>query len=340
MLRCNNSNVRQTEMGKQKAPSADPRIGEAAVMSAELGGDYLAWMQDQAKISNAWADEDRGRDISVFRPLQDNFIEEAQNYDTPAARERAAAEARGDASAAINQAREATLRNNARMGVDPRSGRAQAGGSADAISHGLALAGTSNLARRQTESEGRSLRANAVNLGSGFAVNPATSLGLANSSGSSGFSGAMQGQQQMGSLLNTQYQQQMATHNANSAASSSLFGGLGSIAGLGLSMMSSKDVKESKKPARGVLEALESMPVEQWKYKDGVEDGGEHIGVYAEDFQKATGKGDGKSIPVVDAIGVTMGAVQELSAKVDKLTDSMPPVKLKKPKSRGIGVAA
>lgn len=61
------------------------------------------------------------------------------------------------------------------------------------------------------------------------------------------------------------------------------------------------------------------MPVEQWKYKDGMGDGGEHIGPYAEDFQAATGKGDGATIPVVDAIGVTMKAVQELNQKVDKI---------------------
>ena len=33
----------------------------------------------------------------------------------------------------------------------------------------------------------------------------------------------------------------------------------------------------------------------------------------------ATGKGDGTSIPIVDAIGVTMKAVQELDQKVEKL---------------------
>ena len=37
--------------------------------------------------------------------------------------------------------------------------------------------------------------------------------------------------------------------------------------------------------------------------------GGEHIGTYAQDFQNATGLGDGKSINVIDALGVTMGAV-------------------------------
>ena len=63
------------------------------------------------------------------------------------------------------------------------------------------------------------------------------------------------------------------------------------------------------------------MPVDEWQYKRGVADGGKqrHVGPYAEDFKRETGKGDGKTIPVVDAIGTTMGAVKELSAKVDRL---------------------
>ena len=61
------------------------------------------------------------------------------------------------------------------------------------------------------------------------------------------------------------------------------------------------------------------MPVEKWKYKDGVADEGQHIGVYAEDFQQATGMGDGKTINLVDGLGLTMKAVQELSEKVDSL---------------------
>ena len=68
------------------------------------------------------------------------------------------------------------------------------------------------------------------------------------------------------------------------------------------------------------LDAVNSMPVEEWTYKDGVADGGRHIGPYAEDFQRATGKGDGRSINIIDSLGVTMKAVQDLSKKVDRLT--------------------
>lgn len=319
-------------MGKKSsAPDPDERIGEAALMSAEIGGDYLEFMKGQAAVTNEWADSDRARYKSVFEPLQDDFIQEAQGYDTPEARNEAVRAAQADVSQAISTTNATTARNNARMGIDPRSGRSQAGQAAASVGQGLAMAGAANSARKQVESEGRSLRANAVNLGSGFAVNPATSMGLANSATSAGFSGAMQGQNQKGSMLNTQFNQQMSSYQADQASSSSLWGGIGSVAGLGLSMLSTKEAKENNKPARGVLDALKRMPVDEWDYKKGAGDEGRHIGTYAEDFQKATGKGDGKSIPVVDAIGVTMGAIKELSDKVDKL---------EKPRAKSRGVIA
>lgn len=320
-------------MGKSSsAPSPDPRIGQAALQNAKLGREYLDWMKDQAAVTNQWAAEDRERYKSVFEPLQDQFIEEAQGYDTTERRDAAA----GRSIAAVEQqaalSRQARERNQAAMGVDPRSGRADAADRRDALNTALAKAGAGETARRMVEADGRQLRAQAVNLGSGFAVNPATSMGLANSAMSSGFNGAMQGNRDMMNGLNMQWQQGMQQHSADQAASNSMWGGLGSMAGMGMFMLSSKDAKEDKRPARGVLDAVKDMPVEKWKYKDGMGDGGEHIGPYAEDFQAATGKGDGKTIPVVDAIGVTMGAVKELAEQVDGIAKAVG----KKVKPRGI----
>ena len=312
-------------MGKKGGNSTDPRVGEAALRNAELGEDYLAWMQDQASVSNGWAEEDRSRYQTVFEPLQDQFIEEAQDYDTPERRAARAREAGGDVRKNAAMARDANSRAMARMGVDPRSGRAKEINSAASLREGLAVAGASNSTRRQVEAEGRNLRAQAVNLGSGFAVNPATSLGMASGAVSSGFNGAMQGNNQMAAILNQQQQQRNASSN-------SLWGRIGGLAGMGLSILSSKEVKEDKQPVRGVLDALNEIPVEEWSYKEGVADEGRHIGPYAEDFHAATGKGDGRSIPVADAIGVTMGAVQELSQKVDKVVQSL--------SSRGVVEAA
>jgi len=50
-----------------------------------------------------------------------------------------------------------------------------------------------------------------------------------------------------------------------------------------------------------------------------VADEGHHIGTYAQDFKQATGQGDGHTINLQDAVGLTMKAVQDLDKKVEQM---------------------
>ena len=355
--------------GGSSPPAADPRIGEAALKNVQLGEDWLKFTEEQFKVSNerqteqdklanqvtqqqldqskqaqGWATADRERYDTIFKPMQDKFIDEANNWDSADRQSARAAEAKADVMNNSALARQASERNMASMGVDPTSGRyagvTRAGDQATALS----AAGAENNARSTVRKEGVAMRADAINMGNGLAVNPATSLGLSSSTGSAaynttaannaqaaglggimgqGYQGAMSGNSSMAGILNQQYSNQLnawqAKNASSSAASSSLWGGLGSLAGMGMMAMSSKDYKEDKEPVDGALDAIKSMPVEKWKYKEGIADEGEHIGAYAEDFKEATGLGDGKSINLVDGMGLTMKAVQELSEKVDDL---------------------
>lgn len=160
----------------------------------------------------------------------------------------------------------------------------------------------------------------AGNLLTGANSGMAGAIGNAGQTRMQGYGTAAAGQGNMANTLNTQYQNQMNAWQASQAQLGSIAGGIG--AGLGyLAFSSSKDYKTEKRKPMSVLNAVRDMPVEEWEYKQGMGDGGgkKHIGPYAEDFQKSTGLGNGKEIGVMDAIGVTMGAVQELAAKVDKL---------------------
>jgi hypothetical protein len=317
---------------RPKIPKPDERIGEAAVLQAEVGREYLDFMRTQADTSNAWAQEDRDRYKSVFEPLQDSFIERTQDriaagpdyskVDGDVRR------AQADVSTAFDSAQQQQQRGLAARGVRPDAGASVETSRRAEVAEGLASAGAANGTRLQSraraDAELAMEEANAINLGSGLAVNPATSLGLSNNAASSGFSGAQRGYGGMASGLNSQFQNQMQGYGAAAQANSSLWGGLGSLAGLAISM-SSKDYKTDKAPVRDPLSQLMDMPVEEWSYKDGIADSGasRHVGPYAEDFNKATGKGDGKTIPLQDMIGVTAGAVQQLADKVDKLTGSV-----------------
>lgn len=347
-------------MGKGgSAPEADPRIGEAALKNAATGEEYLSFMRDQADVTNQWASEDRDRYKSVFEPLQDDFISRTQekiaagpDYSKVKGDVR---RAQADVATAFDSAQQQQDRRLASRGVRPDAGASTEGTRRSEIAEGLASAGAANSTRLQSraraDAELSTQEANAINLGSGLAVNPATSIGLSNNAASSGFSGAQRGHAAMATGLTQQHNAEMNEWNANRQASGDLWGGIGSIVGLGISnidkiaplMMSSKDYKTDKAPARDPLSQLMKMPVEEWSYKDGVADSGasRHVGPYAEDFNAATGKGDSKTIPLQDMIGVTAGAVQQLADKVDKIASTKPakkpsvPVRKNAPSGRG-----
>ena len=330
-------------------PKPDPMIGQAAMKAAETGEQYLSWMQDQAAITNAWALEDRDRFKGVFQPLEDRMIADALDYASPERKALAASEAIADVRQQAAIGEQTRNRQMAAMGVNPASGRFAGEARRSGMAGDLAAAGAGNMARRQTEATGQAKMASVVNMGRGMAVNPATSMGLGNQAANAGFAGAMQGYNQQGGLLNQQHGNALnawatqaglaqnawsaqanyglAQHGAQMDAWAAQQGqmagigqGIGAVIGA-LPFPSSKEKKTANRKAMGVLDAVKSMPVEEWEYKQGQGDGGgqRHVGPYAEDFQRATGLGNGREISVIDAVGVNMGATQELAAQVERL---------------------
>ncbi|MFV0382618.1 tail fiber domain-containing protein [Paracoccus sp. (in: a-proteobacteria)] len=315
-------------MGGGSAPKPDENIGIAAMKSAEVGEDLLAFMKKQASITNQWASEDRRRWKNLFRPLQNEYIRDAKQWDSPGRIAREVDRAISDVRLQGRIADGTRTRQEMALGLNPASGRSGSARAKAGLDQALAAVGAGNLARDRVQAEGSARMANAINLGSGLAVNPATSMGLSNGAVSGGANGAMAGYGQQGSLLNTQYNQQMQTYQANQQEKAGMFQALGTIAGMAsgnpmaiLGTLSTKKAKTDKTPMKdgAALGALRKMPVEEWTYRPGMGDGGRHIGPYAEDFHKATGKGDGTTIPVQDQIGITMGAVRDLAAQLDRI---------------------
>lgn len=131
-----------------------------------------------------------------------------------------------------------------------------------------------------------------------------------------------QDRQSRASIANQQF---LAQQQASAGTFGSIFGALGSIGG-GLAaggFFSSKRFKNKldELNTASALNAINNMPVDIWQYKDGLADNKIHVGTYAEDFSKHTGLGDGVRIEMVDAVGVLMAAVQELSAEVKRLKE-------------------
>lgn len=309
--------------------------------------DVMAQQKGVADQQLKWAQQDRDRYNNVFVPVQDKFVNTAMNYDTPEKQEEAAAEASADVQNAAAKAQEAQARNAASMGVNPASGRYAGIDQNTVMNTALANAGAQNQARQLVRDKALGLQYQAANMGNILPQqsNQTTGLGLGAGSDAiglaqrnqqlfngstgivnSGYAGAMSGYQGMANSLNNLYGNQLnawqAQNQLNAQKSSGLGGFLGGVAGIASSFLpSDKNLKTHKRRLRAGagLEAVNSMPIDEWQYKPGVADGGPHIGTYAQDFKKATGKGDGKTIPTVDAIGISMKAIQDLSKEVKNI---------------------
>lgn len=331
-------------MSKEQFATQTERNVKVDALAEKVANSQLKAQEDASK----WATEDRDRYKSVYQPMQDEFLKTANEWDSAERQDKLAGEAKADvmnASAAQSQARG---RQMSAMGVNPTSGRYAGVERAADIGTSLAAAGAQNNSRNTVRNQAIALKSDAINMGNGLPSQASSSLGLGVGAGTSamgtttgaaansratygimqgGYQTGMQGYQNQASTLNSLYGNQLNAWStqlaADNASSSSMMGGLGSLAGLGIMAFSSKKLKEDKKPAEGSLDAVNEMPVGEWKYKEGVADEGKHIGPYAEDFAKATGKGDGTQINLMDAVGVTMGAVQDLDKKVEQLAKSI-----------------
>ena len=76
--------------------------------------------------------------------------------------------------------------------------------------------------------------------------------------------------------------------------------------------------KEDMRPSGPLLDKIDALNVERWTYKPEF-GGAQHIGPYADQFQELFNIGDGVTLDLNDALGVALGAIKELSAKVREL---------------------
>jgi endosialidase-like protein len=350
--------------------------GRAKDMEA-LGRDYLDFAKDQFKISqqrqvdiDARAKEistyfmdiakgDRERYETVFKPLEDDYIKTAEEFDSKENLEQAASEAKADVHRASAVERGAAERNQFSMGVNPNSGRFAGVDRAMGLGTAATSVDAQNRARNERRNTaiglkrdaiglGRDTNATAMNAGNmSFAPDLAanqsflqsqnivapgysaaqTGLGQGASTTASGFNAAQTGAAGSANTYSNLFRDQVGLWGAqtelDAANASGIGNALGTAAGIGLSFVSDEKAKKNRKkvPEGEALEAVEGMPVETYDYKPGMGDEGSHVGTMAQDFAAETGQGDGKRINVQDAIGVTMGAVKDLSAKVDRLAE-------------------
>jgi hypothetical protein len=191
----------------------------------------------------------------MFRPLEDAFVQEAQEYDTPERRAQERARATADVSTQFDAQRRNALQRLEGYGVDPSQTRNAALDVGVRTAQAAATAGAATQADRRVEDVGRALRSDAINLGRGALSNAAGFYGQAVGAGSAaqgnalnttgagagaiqsslGFSNAaLSGYGQAGNMMNTGFQNQMSNWNAGQQQIAGMMQGIGGIVGMGL----------------------------------------------------------------------------------------------------------
>lgn len=242
----------QAQLSKEQLEWAKQIYGETAGERAQATAiaDQVSRSQlDAQNLQNKVAQAGYEDYTNTYRPLEQKLVADAQNYDTPERRAAEAASASADVATSIAAQRGATMRAMERSGVNPASGKVMAlQGSMD-IGAAKAQAGAANQAMRNVEQQGYARRMDAANLGRNIASAQGTNASIASQIGAgavgsanaglgaatsgqgilnSGYAGAQAG---LAGAANT-YNQISQNQVAANSSSNSLFGGLGSAAGM------------------------------------------------------------------------------------------------------------
>jgi hypothetical protein len=247
---------------------------ETAKAMLEMGKDQLAWnkeqyadiapfikdaLQTQSQVSKDNQDratEQWQRYKDLFAPVEDQYVKEAMNEGSDAQQAQEADKARAAVAGSYEAQKGAAARNLARMGVNPNSAKFAdfelSTGNAQAADE----AGAANTARTNARLRGMAMRQGVAQFGRGMPSTgiAADQLALSGASGSVGsagasinagnagaasalpwYQGSVGANTAAGNLYLGQFNAQMQGYQAQTAADSQMFGGLGNLGGMVLS---------------------------------------------------------------------------------------------------------
>lgn len=291
-------------MGKKSTPTP-PDLGPSAAASEEVALiqqqtalEQLAWAREQddrnqqvlrevldtqLPIMQETADQarrDRERYETQFQPLEDNLIQEFQNYDSPERQQLERGRAIADVNSAFDAQRRNALQRLESFGVDPSQTRSAALDMGVRTQQAAAQAAAASNAGRNVENTGRALRAEAINIGRGMPSQVAASYGQSIAAGNSGVGNAsnttatgasaltsgnsamgqaLQGYNQSANIQSQGFNNQMNAWNAQQQANQSAIQGIGQVAGMAAMFMR----EGGHVPRRSALPFSKDGPVDE-----------------------------------------------------------------------------
>lgn len=232
--------------------SAIQRILDNSDMMAPLQKEQLQFGLDSSREAYKQSQDDRAWMVGrrgILSGMQDQLMTDAKQFNTEARQNELAAQAGADVEQAFESARGGQVRNLARMGITPDSGRALALENQTGIAKAAATAGARMKTRAQGRQEGYAMTDRAVNALAGYPAMGMSATGAGAGYGANGvnianngLAGMNSGAQtaagmagQMGTNASSMYGAQgnykNGQDNANQGDSfSSILGGLGGAA--------------------------------------------------------------------------------------------------------------
>lgn len=137
---------------------------QANAIAGRVANSQIALMDQQRQQSGEYFD----RLKTVFWPVEDKLVKDAEAFDTEERRAADSAKAVADVETSIAGQRAAAVRSNQRMGVNPNSGNALAMTNQLGLSEASAKAAAATGARDRVEQQGFSRRLDVAALGKGL----------------------------------------------------------------------------------------------------------------------------------------------------------------------------
>jgi hypothetical protein len=246
--------AKANDLQQQQFDWAKNQYAADKVTSDKVSASATANM-DQSTAA-AKASQDRYNNVEV--PLQDQYIKQAQDYNSPGRTDANMGAAQGAVATQFDAARTAAQQSLESYGINPSATRFAALDIGTRTQQAAATAAAGTTAARTTEATGRELLGNAINMGAGLSTQAEGQLAGANASGGAAtganlnqtasgantmgtsaqysgiatgaIGGAMQG-------MNDQATANTNTFNANQNASSGWGSALGLAAGIGGKML-------------------------------------------------------------------------------------------------------
>jgi len=229
-------------LGREQLNFARQQYNETAPLLEGIAQQQMAAQDQQMNQAQDYYDYLQ----TTYRPLERSIVQDAEDFDTAAYRERLARQAAADSGLAFRRAQQANERSMASMGVNPASGRFAGMQNATGLSQAASRASVMTSARERADQMGYARKLDAAGLGRNLPGASTAAYGGATAAGSAaGQSAQSAGQNYMGNMavgastiqggLNTQVQGLSNVLNAQTSAyvnsNDSFLGDVGGILG-------------------------------------------------------------------------------------------------------------